>query len=190
MSFPAAPLAVASPSASDAEMLIEALTTRLLSGDSATAILEVWCGERLLAREPRLAAKRVAGPDRQASAAQTAHLKLMPGETIRYRHVSLSCGVHILSEAENWYVPARLTTEMNRLLDATDVPFGRVVHHLSPTRRNLRVERLWSDARTRGVPGPSDRIFAIQAILSDRSGRPICEVSETYTGAILARGEA
>ena len=41
-----------------------------------------------------------------------------------------------------------------------------------------------------GCSGPSEQVFAIEAILSDRSGRPICEVSETYTGAILAIGDA
>jgi hypothetical protein len=76
---------------------------------------------------------------------------------------------------------------MNLSLDGTEAPFGRVVHTLFPKRRNLRLLRLWP--RDAGVPGPSDLVFAIEAILSDRSGRPICEVSETYTGAILARGE-
>ncbi|CAA2107806.1 hypothetical protein MBUL_04347 [Methylobacterium bullatum] len=188
MTRPAEPLALASPSPSDSEALIETLSARLLNGDSATTVLEGWCGERGLAAQPLLVARRVAGPDRRPTAVQSERLKLLSGEAVRYRHVRLSCGAHILSEAENWYVPARLTDEMNRLLDATEAPFGRVVHALSPTRRNLGVDRLWDAAS--GIPGPSDLILSIQAILTDRSGRPICEVSETYTGAILARGEA
>ncbi|WP_018042724.1 hypothetical protein [Methylobacterium sp. 88A] len=187
MTRPATPLALTSRSASDAEALIETLSTRLLNGDSATTVLEGWCEERRLASEARLVATRVPGPERLPSPVQSRRLALSHGEAVRYRHVRLSCAGYVLSQAENWYVPARLTTEMNLSLDRTEAPFGRVVHTLFPKRRNLRLLRLWP--RDAGVPGPSDLVFAIEAILSDRSGRPICEVSETYTGAILARGE-
>jgi len=52
---------------------------------------------------------------------------------VKYRRVQPSCGDHILSEADNWYVPRRLTPEMNRLLETTDVPFGRAgVETVSP----------------------------------------------------------
>ncbi|GJE18951.1 hypothetical protein [Methylobacterium marchantiae] len=124
---------------------------------------------------------------RAPSDVQSERLCLLDDEAVRYRHVSLSCGPYILSKAENWYVPARLTPEMNRLLDVTEEPFGRVVHALFPKRRNLKVHRLWPKAA--GLPGRSDLVFAIEAVLSDRAGRPICEVSETYTGAILALGD-
>jgi hypothetical protein len=32
-----------------------------------------------------------------------------PDEPVRFRRVPLKCGDHVLSEAENWYVPSRLT---------------------------------------------------------------------------------
>ena len=47
------------------------------------------------------------------------------------------CGSVVLSEADNWYVPSRLTPEMNRLLDTTDAPFGRVVQAVHFRRRTL-----------------------------------------------------
>ena len=34
-----------------------------------------------------------------------------PDEPVAYRHVRLRCGDHVLSEADNWYVPSRLTPE-------------------------------------------------------------------------------
>ncbi len=40
------------------------------------------------------------------------------------------CGGHVLSEADNWYVPARLTPQMNRALDTSDTPFGAAVKAL------------------------------------------------------------
>ena len=172
---------------SEAERLIETLSGRLLTGDSATAVLEAWCEERGLARAPRLVARRVDGPVRPPNLVQAQRLSLEPGEPVRYRRVRLSCGIHVLSEAENWYVPGRLTPEMNRLLDVTEAPFGRVIHPLAPTRHNLRLVRLWPPGTDR-VPAVSDPLFSIQAVLSDRDGRPICEVGEIYTGAILAGG--
>ena len=34
----------------------------------------------------------------------------------------LKCGDHVLSEADNWYVKARLTPDMNHMLETTDTP--------------------------------------------------------------------
>ncbi|NEU10855.1 hypothetical protein G3T14_01745 [Methylobacterium sp. BTF04] len=160
--------------------LIETLSRRLLSGHSATAILEAWCVERGLSG-PAIVAERVDGADRALDEDRQRLFQLAPGETLRYRRVRLSCGPHTLSEADNWYVPARLTREMNRLLDATQLPFGRVVHPLAPTRRNLDLRLLWSE----GTLGPDDALFAIEALLSTPDGIPFCEVHETYLGAVL-----
>ena len=52
-------------------------------------------------------------------------------------HVQLTCGAHVLSDAENWYLPARLTADMNRRLEETEAPFGRVVAPLGFHRRTL-----------------------------------------------------
>jgi hypothetical protein len=58
--------------------------------------------------------------------------------------VRLICGDHILSEADNWYVPARPSPEMNRVLDKTDTAFGRAVQTLNFRRRTLSAKLLWS----------------------------------------------
>ena len=42
-----------------------------------------------------------------------------------YRRVYLACGTHVLSEAENWYVPERLTPEMNRTFDTSEIAIRR-----------------------------------------------------------------
>lgn len=172
---------------SEVEQSIEALSTRLVTGSSATAVLEAWCEERGLGSTPRLVARRIEATPRALDALQVERLHLEAGSQVRYRRVRLVCGVHLLSEAENWYVPARLTPEMNRLLETTEMPFGRVVHTLAPVRRNLRLRRIWPP-ETERAPGPSDALFSIQALLTGRDGVPLCEVGETYTGAILARG--
>lgn len=161
--------------------LIGILSSRLLAGHSATDILEAWCAERGLSRLP-LVARRIGGADRTLATGHRERFTLRPGESLRYRRVRLSCGPHTLSQADNWYVPARLTPEMNRLLDGTRLPFGRVVHPLSPQRRNFDLRMLWPG----GQPEVGDPLFAIEAVLSTPDGLPFCEVHETYLGAVLA----
>lgn len=170
------------------QRLIETLSARLLSAHSATAVLEAWCAERGLATDPRLSAVRIPGPDKPLTAAQRERLAIGADEPVRYRHVRLTCGGHVLSEADNWYVPGRLTPEMNAVLETTQTPFGRVVHPLAPTRRNLSLQMLWNSGEAE-LPGPERKLFFVEAVLSTGDGVPFCEVAETYTGAVLARGD-
>ena len=151
------------------------------------AAMAAWCAERGLASDPRIVAVRVPGLDKPAGAARRARLAVGPDEPVRYRRVRLACGDHVLSEADNWYVPARLTSEMNAALDGTQAPFGRVVRPLQPSRRNLSLTRLWQPENG-AMPGPAEPLFSVEAVLS-AGGVPFCEVAETYTGAVLIRGE-
>lgn len=170
----------------EAERMIETLSARLLASHSATAVLEAWCAERGLSADPRLVALRVTGPDKPPSPAQRERLAIGPEEPVRYRRVRLACADRVLSEADNWYVPSRLTPEMNALLDETQLPFGRVVHPLSPMRRQLSIRKLWR-ADSGQLPGASEPLFHVEALLTTGDGTPFSEVAETYTGAVLAR---
>lgn len=184
-----APQRIARDDASrESDRLIETLSARLLIAHSATAVLEAWCAERGLAADPRLIAVRVPGPEKPLKPDQRARLAVPADEPIRYRRVRLTCGGHVLSEADNWYVPGRLTPEMNAALETSLTPFGRVVHPLNPVRRNLAMAIFWKPGQAR-LPGPDDRLFSVEAVLST-NGVPFCEVAETYTGAVLARGAA
>ncbi len=58
----------------------------------------------------------------------------------------LSCGGRVLSEADNWYVLARLTPEMNRLLGQATIPFG------VPCRRGFPRELLGAEPRWHPLP--------------------------------------
>jgi hypothetical protein len=70
-----------------------------------------------MATPARIIAERVKDADKQATAEQLQLLGVSPSVAVRYRRVRLRCGAYVLSEADNWYVPARLTDDMNRLLD-------------------------------------------------------------------------
>nr|WP_245931034.1 hypothetical protein [Methylobacterium radiodurans] len=168
----------------DAAGLAAALQARILAAPSATAVLEAWCAERGLSPEPRLVALRLAAPEKPPSAEQRRRLGVGEAEPVRYRRVRLACGAHVLSEADNWYVPARLTPAMNRALDETDAPFGRVVRPLAPVRRNIGLRAL----DHAGPPGRDTPLFAVEAVLTSAAGQPFCEVAETYLGAVLGPG--
>lgn len=182
----------------EALAVMESLNSALLASHSATATLETWCADHRMADPPRIVARRILGADKPITAEQRARLQIGPDEPVRYRHVQLACGDHVLSEADNWYVPSRLTPEMNRLLDTTDIPFGRVIQPLRPERQTLSAERLWSplpagwemDGAGAGevTGGPlvvPAFLFRHRALVFDSDRRPVAEVVETYTGEML-----
>lgn len=174
----AAPAPAESPQA-----LIASLRSRILAAHSATFALESWCADHKLAGDHHLVAERIPVADKPLTAVQRARLAIGPDEPVRYRRVRLACGDRVLSEADNWYVPARLTPEMNATLDSTRTPFGRVVRPLAPVRDTVAVRA--PDQRT--DPGPDDPLFEIDAVLSTAAGEPFCEVVETYLGSALPR---
>jgi hypothetical protein len=178
--------------------IIQTLNAAILSSPSATATLEGWCRDHKLAANPVMVADVVRGADAPADAEQRRRLAVNDDETVKYRRVRLRCGDRILSQAENWYVPGRLTAEMNRLLETTNTPFGRAVQSLEPYRQNLGATLLWSPlppgwetgskpvppstSRTLSIP---DAVFAHRALLYTHGHTPFAEVNEVYQRGIL-----
>ena len=77
---------------------------------------------------------------------QRRELRVTQSDTVRYRRVKLLCRTLVLCEADNWYVPGRLTSEMNKSLATTDSPSGvwRKACMFSDTRFQQRSSRLSS----------------------------------------------
>lgn len=157
---------------------VEDLQGLLATHDSATEALGEWCRLRGMADLPVIAAERIA--ERLPPSPETLDLLgARPGEPIGYRHVRLSCDGVVLSIAHNWYLPGRLTPEMNRALDTTDTPFGRVAASLGYTRRRL-------EERRGPLPDcPEDTILSHRALLELPDGRPLSVLIECYTPANL-----
>jgi chorismate-pyruvate lyase len=178
--------------------LMQTLTVELLTHDSATLTLEHWCEAHHLASPARIVADRVSGADKIATPQQREELGVTAAEPLRYRRVRLRCGEHVLSEADNWYVPSRLTADMNALLDTSDTPFGKVVQGLHFQRRTVSSTQLWSplpegwEMQSARAAGPTPRlgvpgaILQNKAILSLPDGTPFSEVLETYSDQVLA----
>lgn len=177
--------------------ILEDLNGQLLTGESATSTLEAWCDHHHLAPRATIVADRVIGQDKSITGERRALLHVSPSEEVRYRRVRLRCGDHVLSEADNWYVPSRLTPQMNRVLDTTDEPFGRVVRDLHFQRRRLSARLLWrpldenwdmSAALPLSAGKPlvlPPHVIEHHAVLLDGSGTPFSEVIETYTADVL-----
>jgi len=182
----------------EAVALLQTLNADLLSHDSATLTLEHWCDVHRLASPARIVAVRVPDSEKPVSLEQRRELSVTPAEPIRYRRVRLLCGTVMLSEADNWYVPSRLTIDMNKLLDSTDVPFGRVVRALHFQRRTLSSTLLWAplpEGWEMNPIHPSDasavltipsELLQHRALLILPDGTPFSEVVETYMAGILA----
>jgi chorismate-pyruvate lyase len=182
----------------EALALLQTLNADLLSHDSATLTLQRWCADHSLAEPPRIVARRMREAVKPIPDDLRAQLAVDAAEPIAYRHVQLMCGEHALSEADNWYVPSRLTQEMNRRLDNGDEPFGRVVQALGFQRRTLSAQLLWSplpqgwEMSTANVDRAPLRIphsvLRHQAILYTSSHVPFSAVAETYTNQLLDFG--
>ena len=183
------------------EILAHLLTLNadLLSHDSATLTLERWCARHQLAATSKIVADRVGGDDREVPADVRTRLHADPDQSIAHRRVKLRCGDRILSEADNWYVPSRLTPEMNRALATSDTAFGRIVLPLGFRRHTLSARLLWSplpdgwDNGSARLPKSNadvalsipDHVIEHRALLTRFDGVPFSYVVETYAGAIL-----
>jgi chorismate-pyruvate lyase len=151
----------------------------LASHDSATEALALWCAAEHLAVTPEIRVRRIIGADAPAPPGLARLLGAGPRAKIGYRHVALTCGEHVLSEAHNWYVRNRLTPAMNQALDSSDIPFGRVAAPLHFRREPLD--------RQRGLC-PNGAITTHRARLRLADGAPLALVIECYTAANLAGG--
>ncbi|MGV3512538.1 MAG: hypothetical protein ACO1OX_11110 [Novosphingobium sp.] len=151
------------------------LERTLATNDSATAALGEWCAKRGLAEQPRIRALFDRTEVIAASPEVRKSLNVAAQEALGYRHVQLVCGERILSVAHNWYVPGRLTGDMNRTLSSTDTPFGKVVAPLG-FRRERRAQK-------RGpLPQcPKDTILSHEALLRTPESLAISFVIECYT---------
>jgi chorismate-pyruvate lyase len=182
----------------EALAILETLNADLLSNDSATLTLDRWCEAHKLATPPKIVAERVHGQDKEPTEEVRKLLGVGASDPVSYRRVRLHCGPHVLSEADNWYVPARLTPDMNKVLDTSDTPFGRAVQALHFHRHTLSAQLLWSPLPQgwdmggelppagKGMLRIPAETIQHRAVLSLPDGTPFSLVVETYTNEVLS----
>jgi hypothetical protein len=149
----------------------------LAAHESATKALEAWCrAEGLASGQPIRAVVDQDAP--RALPPEVAGLA-GGGELTGYRHVRLTCGDAVLSQAHNWYAEGRLSEDMRRALASSDVPFGTAAAPLGFTRRLL------SSTRGAGEGCPAGTVLTQQAMLVLPDGATLALLVECYTGAVL-----
>lgn len=174
---------------------LQTLNAELLSHDSATAVLQALCDRRDPAA-PRIQARHVAVEDNaDEAAAVRRELNAAANATVRHRRVELTCGAVVLSRADNWYLPDRLTAEMNATLETTDTPFGVVARPLRFQRRTLSSRLLfqplpagWEAQATERFGDaftPPPEVLQHRAVLQTPDGRPFSLLIETYSDRVL-----
>jgi hypothetical protein len=187
----------------EAQALIETLNGEFLATRSATLTLESWCKEHRLSgdKPAKILAKLDRSVDKPATAEQRKRLGVGPDEPIKFRHVLLTCGDAVLSIADNWYVPGRLTPEMNKLLETTETPFGKAVMALHFYRQNFEDRILWlplpegwetkrlpdfaKGSAKGGTLAIPPELFEHRALLFSGDRVPFSEVREIYQRALF-----
>jgi chorismate-pyruvate lyase len=177
----------------EALALLQSLNADLLSHDSATATLTRWCGDHHLAPVAKIIALREPG-DAPPDAAVLRALKAGAATAVRHRRVKLACGDRVLSEADNWYLPGKLTADMNHTLDTSTTPFGGAVKALNFQRHTESASLLFNPlpagwdlsppptgAEAMTVP---HQVIQHRAVLT-AAGEPFSYVIETYTDKVL-----
>jgi len=174
---------------------LQTLNADLLSHDSATAVLQALCDRRDPAA-PKILAHQVEVPDDLAAGnAARRQLGAAANEPVKRRRVELKCGEVVLSRADNWYLPGRLTAQMNIDLESTERPFGVVVRPLNFQRRTLSSRLLfqplppgWEAADPAGFDVPISmppNVLQHRAYLQTPDGRPFALLIETYSDRVL-----
>ncbi|MEZ5938365.1 MAG: hypothetical protein R3C52_09100 [Hyphomonadaceae bacterium] len=169
---------------------LERLNADLLASASATLTLEAWCMSHKMASPAIITVERDTTTRHSIDAEQRHRLGIGPDVPIEYRNVKLKCGNHVLSEAENWYVPSRLSPEMNAELTETNIPYGKVIHSLRPFRRTFLMKRDWDvlgqegecrETRCVAKSWPCDETaFTHHALVISGENIPLAEVRENY----------
>lgn len=158
---------------------VEGLERMLASHDSATAALEQWCEQQGLANPARVIAEQAPGQLVNEPADLRALLGIDAAELLGCRHVRLTCGGRLLSQAQNWYVPSRLTGEMNAVLASTTTPFGKVAAPLGFKRELIETRQ------GAGPDCPAGTVLFQRALLRLPDGRPLAHVLECYAASAL-----
>jgi hypothetical protein len=174
---------------------LQTLNAELLSHPSATAVLQALCDRRDPAAPPIRARHVAVDDDPDRTAAVRRELGAAANAPVRHRRVELSCGPVVLSRADNWYLPDRLTAAMNRTLETTDTPFGVAARPLGFQRRTLSAKLLFEPlppgweaqppARFDDAPAPPAEVLQHRAVLQTPDGRPFSLLVETYTDRVL-----
>jgi hypothetical protein len=85
--------------------------------------LERWCMSHRLVSKPQIAIERVLDVEELPTAAQSKMLATSAKDPVRHRKVRVLCGSAVLLEADDWYLPSRVSPKVSALIEGTELPF-------------------------------------------------------------------
>jgi hypothetical protein len=168
--------------------LMLALSERILRSDSATEVLEWWCGARAIG-DGRIVA--VCASHAVPETCDDESLEALSPQDVRgrikFRSARLATAGIVIAEALNWYLPDRLTLEMSEALDTTDVPFERAVKPVKPKRRTFLVRRCTPEQMggAKAPIGPDAIAFEHRAVLYGEGDTPLAVVHERFRNVLV-----
>jgi hypothetical protein len=183
----------------EATALLQSLNVEPLSNDNKKQTLERWCMSHRLVSNPQIAIERVLDVEELPTEAQRKTLATSAKQPVRHRKVRVLCGSAVLLEADDWYLPSRVSPQVSALIDGTDLPFETAVQIAHFRRRILSAALLWPQLPELGNVEFEEGVAEPQAIrplpahvlthhvlvmLPD--GTPFGEAQENYTGSVLA----
>ena len=139
------------------------LHKKLLASPSATAVLREVFGDPV-------EIVRIVGAEVLPTVAQCAALQVTDAAAVVHRQVVLVAAGRKVSDADLWYVPARLWPGMAEKLLRTTVPFGTVVAPMQPARDTLAAR----------ICTPGERYALHHEAILRADGHPIALVHEYY----------
>ena len=72
-----------------------------------------------LASNPQMAIERVLDAEESPTEAQRKMLATSAKEPVRHRKVRVLCGSTVLLEADDWYLPSRVSPKVSALIEGT-----------------------------------------------------------------------
>jgi len=182
----------------EATALLQSLNVELLTSDSEQQTLGRWCSSHGLVSNPQISIERVLDAEERPTEAQRKMLATSAKEPIRHRKVQVLCGATVLLEADDWYLPSRVSAQVNALIESTALPFetAQIGHFrrriVSATILWPQLPELWglgteeSATESQAMRPPPARVLTHHVLVTLPDGTPFGEAKENYMRSVLA----
>jgi hypothetical protein len=183
----------------EATALLQSLNVELLTSESEKETLARWCVSHRLVSNPQIAIERVLDAEELPTAAQRTMLDTSAKESVRHRKVRVFCGSAVLLEADDWYLPSRVSPQVNALIESTELPLERAVQIAYFRRRTLSATLLWPQlpelrelgsekglTESQAIQPLPARVLTHHVLLMLPDGTPFGEIQANYMSNVLA----
>jgi len=166
------------------------ISEAILRANSATEELERWCRNSGIGDGTIVAlCERGARPRRLDDESLEALYPHCVQRDIRFRKVRLATEGIVVDDAVVWYFADKLTSDICRALETTQIPFGRAIKRLEPTRRTFLVRRKTPEQLfdADGSVDPASTAFEHRAVIYRADGAPVAVVHERFRAILTLR---